>query len=1146
MKRWAPDKRALAVTAIIIVASLLPYIILLSWLNYQGRASYFHGNSNEILNYFYTWSQDKLGTPTITGIQTIWPFGVYFYVFDHLGISPNASFLLLMFTSTVAGIFSFSRVLQRVLDIPYGGIANVIGSLFFFYNIYVAVILKGSFLFVIAHALTAVYLYLLAESLTRRDWRFAVAAALALSLIAPTNLVYAFIALLAGIIIAVILKQRRQLNKIGYIRVYIIHVLIFVLSITWILVPMAISSRYSAGDAQSVITSEGFYNNDTTPLNVLRGLGYWSFFSGHNGQPYYDYSEVYRHNPIILISLFMPLTALVLMLLRHKHNALNDKTIKILLLALLLNFTVIGGTNPEWFTSELYKYGFENYPITNIFRNTYKFTSLTIMLFAFVIALFVSTIKTKKMVIIFSGLVLAAAFPLALNMTPSDKSLIKDLPDDWKSAKKMLNEKPPGDRALLMPGQYLPAFNWNGKTVTPPGDFEQALFNFPVAFSTCDGCASDNSISVLRELTDSYESEAFVPLARQLSIDSIIQRNDFDSSYLKGVTTDEVSSSLFSNQDLEHYLDIGNLSTYKINDSLPLIYSSRNVVQTTQQSLFSLLRTGDRQLSKSIIVSEDSEIIDKYSDTHDKIYQPEGTELTNGKLNINLSGIRREYKVHTPDPEVMTNTPRFEIRNESKQYSMAPYPLQLARTDISEADNKINSDTVSIICNVANIHTISQRYGIPRAEGYTSPNCKYFDISVLEKDSSHVLSLDVQSAPSAGPVIYCILLSSGECLSGGIVPSDKAWNTYATRLTNTMGQNIFGARLLIITYKHPNEYPVQTRNITLFKARKDKLDSTPMIYINDTVRGISYDIETMDHEIISDTTFSGSEWVGHDFACSGTGENSYFDTGTTNNSLILRSNNALACSSIKNIALANNVDYKVSIDAKVEKGDSFGFCVSINGACKPKHFFQSHSNHTETYEYLFTNDTPTFEASVYLYSALKGESEVAISRVSIKPVKDYHVPRFILTGETPSKLKDFTISNIARKSPTNLSFNIEGNGSGIVVFQESISNGWKLTVNGRVVKSTAKFMTNFFSNGWLLNLNELCDKDCQKNSNNNWVTHASLEYIPQNYVPYGIWVSIAAYTTAAAFIVAATRRYRNRSYVLRKRSKYTAKYRIGD
>lgn len=657
-------KNHIFVRALLIVAAILPYLVLLGKLNFQTDANFFNGNNFNIFNNFYLWGTDKLGAVNATGMQSIWPFGLYFLVAHLLHIPDTLAFFILMAAATYAGMAAFSKILEELVGLRRHTLANVAASIFFFYNIYVAVQLRGSFLFVIAHCLTAVYLLLVIRAVKRGQPGLIVIASVVLSVIAVTNLVFSTVALFLVVpcyAILLITERARFVKK--HLLYLALHITLLMLLIVWFFIPSIAISGYSYADIGSILASESFYNLDSGVLNVIRGLGYWAFFGSHNGELYYAYSNLYRNNPVILLSLVLPLAAGVYLVMNARRKSVLRQVAITLLVCLLVTFLIIGGTHAEWPTAHLFELGFEKVAFLNAFRNTYKFTSASVFLLALVAALLLWRIANKTVAFVVTVLLLAAAFPIAANTTFSERSLVKDIPGYWKQATKELNEQPPGQRALLLPDQYFSAYDWHGQAVNPPGNFEASAFTFPVAQNSCKGCGPTKSLDVISLLTKNYADPGFAYLAAQMSIDTVIERNDFNFGYYSDDTPQDINDALTSNRRLTPHKRIGALDIYRVQSSLPLIYSPANILQTAPEDSLAAVRSKPFADKNKVLVDQSLALAPTASNYYATSFRG-GDELIAGELAISPPAGAKNYTMSLRNKDDLRSSsflsPRYE------------------------------------------------------------------------------------------------------------------------------------------------------------------------------------------------------------------------------------------------------------------------------------------------------------------------------------------------------------------------------------------------------------------------------------------------------------------------------------------------------
>lgn len=135
----------------------------------------------------------------------------------------------------------------------------------------------------------------------------------------------------------------------------------------------------SAQRAGQPIFAEFHFSEQGNFLEFLRLLGFWGWYSGHKGTPYFPFAGNYALDPtLILATLLLPIIAVLGMVLGH------GKERRMLFFTLLAVFGVFFAKSAHRPAGEVYTWLYHNFPGFWIFRNPYKrFLCLAVLGYAF-------------------------------------------------------------------------------------------------------------------------------------------------------------------------------------------------------------------------------------------------------------------------------------------------------------------------------------------------------------------------------------------------------------------------------------------------------------------------------------------------------------------------------------------------------------------------------------------------------------------------------------------------------------------------------------------------------------------------------------------------------------------------------------------
>lgn len=522
-----------------------------------------------------SWTNLNFGGNNTTGLWNIIPINVTYRLLSILG--PNLS-QFLMFTSTVFIGMVGMYVLLRSSIFRLSQFPSFLGAIFFMFNTYTLVYFPGSFFQTMVQAALPFQFLFFTLALTR-DKKYVFLAVGATVLVCGVNLIFdviAFALIVSYGLFRVFVIRDIRLTRLGSVLGIFFGTL--VLLTAWWTVPYFVSNLSDGATTSSVLASETFYNNDSSPLNVVRFLGEWGFFVSQDGIPYNWFAKSYNTNPIVLFSTFLLPILIVGSALAVIESATRKKKAFVLYLFLIfvLLLAFIGGKHSGWPTTQLFVWSFVHVPYFSAFRDTQKWLSLGVfvgsILLAFGAALAegISKKKTKRLNIaglfgvIALVLVLISAYPMTLGTWFDASSELTAIPDYWFQMASTLNTlSATSTRVLLTPNQYFDTYVWNGTRVGIPGNLTETLSTVPVVSNTCIGCGNPDTLALLTYIYQTLDNKNLPSFLGMLGISDILQRNDYASAYYQTETPGQMSEIL-SGQGLATSTSYGALDLYPL------------------------------------------------------------------------------------------------------------------------------------------------------------------------------------------------------------------------------------------------------------------------------------------------------------------------------------------------------------------------------------------------------------------------------------------------------------------------------------------------------------------------------------------------------------------------------------------------------
>lgn len=331
------------------------------------------------------------------------------------------------------------------------------------------------------------------------------------------------------------------------------------------------------------------HNRMSSFSEIFRLLGFWGFYSGYNGVPYYSFSTPYIRSPLLIATTFLaPIVALSSLFLKRKNKY-------VLFFGLLVIFLVpmaVATYPPEnpSLIGRVYLWAYHNVPFFRVFRMNYRFVIPLSLAYSAMTGFLTNALcvrdskggrtKVKKaLVFLILSMILINSWPLWTGNEFEERLRIKEIPSYWYEAADWMNSLDGDFKILCLPQQYFSVYTW-GK---PLGSVTESFFKRP-QISMQGGVSSYSPFSAA--LTDFVYDEIlrnstqdFSRILGLMNVEYILQRNDFDWTYYSFVDSPSHVKTMLNNQRGIHLeKTFGKLDFYKINYSMPHIYASDHAV----------------------------------------------------------------------------------------------------------------------------------------------------------------------------------------------------------------------------------------------------------------------------------------------------------------------------------------------------------------------------------------------------------------------------------------------------------------------------------------------------------------------------------------------------------------------------------------
>jgi hypothetical protein len=478
-----------------------------------------------------------LGTVTHQNIGYLFPMGPYYWLVHLLGVPAWVSQRLWLGTIL---LFAALGMLYLLRTLHVHGPGVVVAALLYMLSPYVLDFAARLSVILLPWAGLPWMLALVIRALRDGGWKYPAIFAIVVQVVGSVNataLVFAGIAPALWVFYAVFvtreIDRRRAVDTVAKIAG------LTILASLWWIAGLAAQSAYGLDILKFTETLQTV-SHTSLPSEVLRGLGYWFFYSGDRISPWIAPSVRYTQDLwLIAASFAVPLLAFVAAaLVRWRHRAF-------FVLVMLVGFVVAVGINPYDDPSALGRL-FRAFAESSSFGLALRSTARAVPLFALgaavLLGLGVNALAerwSRRGVpvagLVLSGLVIALAMvnlPSLWNGSIYGTSLQRDenLPAYWTAAINALDARSHQTRILELPGADFAAYRWGG-TVDPitPG-----LTDRPYVARELVPWGSSATADLLnafdRRLQEGVlDPAAIAPIARLMNVGDIVYRADLET-----------------------------------------------------------------------------------------------------------------------------------------------------------------------------------------------------------------------------------------------------------------------------------------------------------------------------------------------------------------------------------------------------------------------------------------------------------------------------------------------------------------------------------------------------------------------------------------------------------------------------------------
>lgn len=707
------------VIALILLALFIPFVRLMGMHIVTGFTDLFVINRNTLDTLWFAWKTFTFGESGAMAVWRIFPMDSYYHVLNIVfGITPSITHSLFLYLISLLGFGSF-YLASRELFPGQSRFVYLLGSFAFTFNVYSMLNLSSTFMFALCYYALPLQIFLTLKALrSSKMTHYVILLALVNFATFGVNLAIAAIATLI-ILLTVLVELFAQGESKKFLRLMKFGLAVSgatLLLIAWWLLPMLGSVLGDKKSTGYTLASETFNGLDSTPQNILRYLGDWSFFGGYKGEPYHVFSPMFKENPLIIATSYVPMALVLVGIVYFVNFPPKQRNAKIyiwfFIVLVIVLAPVIGNTNDAWVTSGAMQWIFDNVPYAMAFRSTYKFMGLFVLCATMIQTALLGAViqrwsnqgdllRRRALITSFAALVFINSAPMWIGNIYDQKVQIARLPEYWEQTASFVNEHVDqiNDRILLLPDQYFPVFSWDGERKTFPSDFTEIIFKPAVTHGTCRGCTSYYASELLKFIFTNLSEQDAPRLLGLVNISHLLQRDDYDYEYYNQPSPQQMKETINSYAGVRSAYENGPLHLYSMPESNTTgrIYSPERVdVVESFEGLLSRYR-GDKESSgknafatTTTIGEQDISILTKFINQYIELFRPDASVVNNGIVSQRIDIIKEgEYELmnNSTSPMLSSSYTLRDSKNNATREIKPAQVLQLERGQYTlEAD----------------------------------------------------------------------------------------------------------------------------------------------------------------------------------------------------------------------------------------------------------------------------------------------------------------------------------------------------------------------------------------------------------------------------------------------------------------------------
>lgn len=362
---------------------------------------------------------------------------------------------------------------------------------------------------------------------------------------------------------------------------------VIILSLYW-LIPGAAASDTGSQIAEGSESLDGIARTSSF-VEVLRGLGLWSYYGSSDAGPWIPQYALYFTSAVVILCTMLWPAAAMLSLKVVPARLARFSAVAAGMVAVIMVGLYPGGHGGSPFSVVL-RWVFEGVGPLVAFRTTNKIGAGLALAFALVIGWALVRVLPRLLrkpgrapVVggVATALVVALVAPAVtgnLYISPMD------VPDYWEEAADSVDRGDPDHRVLLLPGQTRSAYRWS---LERPDDVPNSLFGRDAVIPETIPNTSESGGNYLAALDDTLQSGTagthdISPFARYLGADHVLLRHDVVWEDTGGARPAETAPALAGDPGLKGLRNFGQPGRNMFTKSAPPVSDEEAVLHPLQ------------------------------------------------------------------------------------------------------------------------------------------------------------------------------------------------------------------------------------------------------------------------------------------------------------------------------------------------------------------------------------------------------------------------------------------------------------------------------------------------------------------------------------------------------------------------------------